>query len=162
MVNDVASADEVVEEITAAGGVAVADDHDISTPEGAKALVDKAIDTFGGLDVVVNNAGILRDRMVVSMTVEEWDAVMAVHLRGTFLMTNIAANHWRERSKQGLPNDARIDQHQLALGPARATWARATTAPPRRASPPSRSSPRASSAATGSPSTPSRRAPAPT
>jgi NAD(P)-dependent dehydrogenase (short-subunit alcohol dehydrogenase family) len=108
VVNDIAAADAVVEGITAAGGVAVADNNDISKPEGAKALIDKAIDTFGGLDVVVNNAGILRDRMVVSMSVEEWDAVMAVHLRGTFLMTNIAANHWRERSKQGQPNDARI------------------------------------------------------
>jgi NAD(P)-dependent dehydrogenase (short-subunit alcohol dehydrogenase family) len=108
VVNDVTGADTVVEAINDAGGVAVADSSDISTPAGARTLVDKAIETFGGVDVVVNNAGILRDRMVVSMTVEEWDAVMAVHLRGTFLMTNIAANHWRERSKQGLPNDARI------------------------------------------------------
>jgi NAD(P)-dependent dehydrogenase (short-subunit alcohol dehydrogenase family) len=108
VVNDVDNDDAVVEGITAAGGVAVADGSDISTPEGARTLVDKAIETYGGLDVVVNNAGILRDRMVVSMTVEEWDAVMAVHLRGTFLMTNLAANHWRERNKAGLPNDARI------------------------------------------------------
>ena len=108
VVNDVANADSVVEGITAAGGVAVADNSDISTPEGAKTLVEKAIETYDGLDVVVNNAGILRDRMVVSMTVEEWDAVMAVHLRGTFLMTNLAANYWRERSKAGQPNDARI------------------------------------------------------
>ena len=108
VVNDVANADAVVEGINAAGGVAVADNSDISTQDGAKAVVDKAIDTFGGLDVVVNNAGILRDRMVVSMTVEEWDAVMAVHLRGTFLTTHLAANYWRERSKQGLPNDARV------------------------------------------------------
>jgi len=101
-------AGEVVDEIRGMGAEAVANGEDISDPEGAKRLIDAAVETFGGLDVLVNNAGILRDRMLVNMTVEEWDAVIRVHLRGTFAPMRWAAGYWRERSKAGEPNDARI------------------------------------------------------
>jgi NAD(P)-dependent dehydrogenase (short-subunit alcohol dehydrogenase family) len=101
-------AGEVVAEIRAAGGEAVADGEDVSDWDGAQRLVARAIDTFGGLDVVVNNAGILRDRMLVNMTIEEWDAVISVHLRGTFGPARAAAGYWRERDKAGETNDARI------------------------------------------------------
>jgi NAD(P)-dependent dehydrogenase (short-subunit alcohol dehydrogenase family) len=93
----------VVEEITAAGGSAVAHFEDISEEAGAASLIATALDTWGRLDVVVNNAGILRDRMVFNMAVEDWDAVMKVHLRGHFLVTRAACVHWRERSKAGEP-----------------------------------------------------------
>jgi len=75
--------------------------------EGAQRMIATAVDTFGGLDVLVNNAGILRDRMLVNMTVEEWDAVIRVHLRGTFAPMRAAVEHWRNRSKSGETNDAR-------------------------------------------------------
>jgi NAD(P)-dependent dehydrogenase (short-subunit alcohol dehydrogenase family) len=101
-------AGEVVEEIRGMGGEAVANGEDISDPDGAKRLIDTAIETFGGLDVLVNNAGILRDRMLVNMTVEEWDAVIRVHLRGTFGPMRWAAGYWRDRAKAGETNDARI------------------------------------------------------
>ena len=81
---DPGPANEVVDEITAAGGEAVANSADVSDFAAAGALVQQAIDTYGGLDVVVSNAGILRDRMLFSMTEEEWDAVIRVHLKGTF------------------------------------------------------------------------------
>ena len=99
---------QVVDEITAAGGAAVANTDNIATWDGAKALVDQAIEVFGGLDVVVNNAGILRDRMLVNMSEEEWDSVVAVHLKGTFAVSRHAAGYWRDRSKAGETNDARI------------------------------------------------------
>jgi NAD(P)-dependent dehydrogenase (short-subunit alcohol dehydrogenase family) len=101
-------AGEVVEEIRAMGGEAVANGDDVSDWEGAQRLVNTAIETFGGLDVLVNNAGILRDRMLVNMTPEEWDAVIKVHLRGTFAPSRWAATYWRERAKEGRANDARI------------------------------------------------------
>ena len=101
-------AQQVVDEITAAGGRAVANTADISTWDGAKAIIDQAVDTFGGLDVLVNNAGILRDRMLTSMSEAEWDAVIAVHLKGTFCPTRHAAEYWRRRAKDGLANDARV------------------------------------------------------
>ena len=101
-------AGEVVDAIREMGGEAVANGDDVSDYEGAQRLISTAIDTFGGLDVVVNNAGILRDRMLVNMTTDEWDAVIRVHLRGTFATSKIAAEYWRERSKAGEDNDARI------------------------------------------------------
>jgi NAD(P)-dependent dehydrogenase (short-subunit alcohol dehydrogenase family) len=101
-------AGEVVDEIRAGGGEAVANGDDVSDWEGAQRLINTAVETFGGLDVLVNNAGILRDRMLVNMTDDEWDAVIKVHLRGTFGPTRWAAAYWRERSKAGEANDARI------------------------------------------------------
>jgi NAD(P)-dependent dehydrogenase (short-subunit alcohol dehydrogenase family) len=106
--NDAGPADEVVAEIRADGGEAVANADDISSWDGAERLVQQAIDTFGGLDVLVNNAGILRDRMVFSMTEQEWDAVIRVHLKGTFAPSHFAAQYWRDRSKEGETNDARL------------------------------------------------------
>jgi NAD(P)-dependent dehydrogenase (short-subunit alcohol dehydrogenase family) len=101
-------AGEVVDEIRAMGGEAVANGDDVSSWEGAQRLVNTAIDTFGRLDVLVNNAGILRDRMIVNMTEEEWDAVIGVHLKGTFATSHFAASYWRQLSKNGEEVDARI------------------------------------------------------
>lgn len=103
-----APAEEVVKEIEAMGGAAVANAEDVSDWEGARRMVDQAVSTFGGLDVLVNNAGILRDRMIFNMTIEEWDAVIKVHMRGTFCPTRHAVGYWRERAKAGEQNDARV------------------------------------------------------
>jgi NAD(P)-dependent dehydrogenase (short-subunit alcohol dehydrogenase family) len=101
-------AHDVVEEIRAMGGDAVANGDNVADWDGAQRLVAAAVDTFGGLDVLVNNAGILRDRMLVNMTEAEWDAVINVHLKGTFAPARMAAAYWRERVKSGTTNDARI------------------------------------------------------
>jgi NAD(P)-dependent dehydrogenase (short-subunit alcohol dehydrogenase family) len=101
-------AGEVVDAIRDSGGEAVANGDDVSDWDGAGRLINTAIDTFGGLDILVNNAGILRDRMLVNMTIDEWDAVIRVHLRGTFAPTQRAAAYWREREKAGETNDARV------------------------------------------------------
>ncbi len=101
-------AGQVVEEVRGMGGEAVANGDDIADVDGAARLIATAIDTFGGLDVLVNNAGILRDRMFVNMTADEWDAVIRVHLRGTFAPMRAAVDYWRNRSKAGEANDARI------------------------------------------------------
>jgi len=105
---DATPSQEVVDEIKALGGEAVANYDDVSDFDGAKRLVQTAIDSFGGLDVLVNNAGILRDRMLVNMTIDEWDAVIKVHLRGTFATSHHAANYWRDKSKAGEAVDARL------------------------------------------------------
>ncbi|WP_449062083.1 SDR family oxidoreductase [Planomonospora algeriensis] len=89
---------EVVELITKNGGEAVVSGDDVATPEGAKAIVRSAIDAFGRVDIVVNNAGILRDRSFGKMSVEEWDAVIAVHLRGAFLVTHAAFPYLKEQA----------------------------------------------------------------
>ncbi|MGV0577845.1 SDR family oxidoreductase [Mycolicibacterium elephantis] len=102
------SAQEVVDTIVTAGGRAVANTGDISTWAGAKSLIDQAVDSFGGIDVLVNNAGILRDRMLPAMSEDEWDAVIRVHLKGTFGPTRHAAEFWRSRAKSGATNDARV------------------------------------------------------
>jgi NAD(P)-dependent dehydrogenase (short-subunit alcohol dehydrogenase family) len=94
-------ATEVAEEIRTAGGEAVAHHEDISEPDGAASLVSLALATWGRIDALVNNAGILRDRMIFNMSVDDWDAVSKVHLRGTFLCTQRVCAHWRERSKTG-------------------------------------------------------------
>ncbi len=94
-------AEEVVGEIRAAGGEAVADTHDISTAEGGEALVARAVDEWGRLDVVVNNAGFGRPRMVFNMSSAEWDDVIRVHLRGTFSVTAPACRWWRAETKAG-------------------------------------------------------------
>jgi NAD(P)-dependent dehydrogenase (short-subunit alcohol dehydrogenase family) len=101
-------ADEVVEEIRAMGGEALANGADVADWEQTRALVAETIDVFGGLDVVVNNAGFLRDRMFVSAEESEWDAVIRVHLKGHFCTTRHAAEYWRNQSKAGEAVDARI------------------------------------------------------
>ena len=150
----------VVEEINAAGGDAIANARRRLDWAGAEALVQRAIETFGRLDVLVNNAGILRDRMLVNMTEEDWDAVIRVHLKGTFGPTHFAAAYWRERAKAGRRVDARVintsstsglfaNPGQANYGAAKAGIATLSSSPPR------------SSAATASPSTRSRRARSP-
>jgi NAD(P)-dependent dehydrogenase (short-subunit alcohol dehydrogenase family) len=94
-------AQQVVDEIVALGGEAVANTANVADFEDAKALVDQAVDAFGDLHVLVNNAGILRDRVLVNMTEAEWDAIMTVHLKGHFCPTRHAAAYWRERTKAG-------------------------------------------------------------
>jgi len=101
-------AQTVADEITAAGGQAVANTDDISTWDGARRLIEAAVEAFGGLDVVVNNAGILRDKMIVTMTEQDWDAVIGVHLKGTLAVLHHAAAYWRQRAKDGHANDARV------------------------------------------------------
>ncbi len=103
-----APAQRVVEEIRALGGEAVAEGSDIATDAGAQRLVATALETFGRLDVLVNNAGFLRDRMLVNLSEEEWDAVMRVHLKGHFLPLKHAGLHWRAESKAGRRPDARV------------------------------------------------------
>jgi NAD(P)-dependent dehydrogenase (short-subunit alcohol dehydrogenase family) len=105
---DLTPAQEVVNEILAAGGKAIVDGADISDWEQSKAMVQRAIDTFGHLDILINNAGILRDRMLVNMTEADWDLVIKVHLKGTFAPTHHAANYWRTESKAGRQRDARV------------------------------------------------------
>jgi NAD(P)-dependent dehydrogenase (short-subunit alcohol dehydrogenase family) len=106
--SDLSPAQQVVAEIEAAGGSAVADGENVADFEGARRLVQHAVDAFGRLDIAVNNAGILRDRMLVNMAEEEWDAVISVHLKGHFSVTHHAASHWRERSKAGEQVRARV------------------------------------------------------
>jgi len=105
---DPGPANEVVEEIKGMGGEAVANSDDVSDFANAGRLVQQAIETYGGLDVVVSNAGILRDRMIFSMAEEEWDAVIRVHLKGTFAPIRHAAQYWRDRAKAGETNNARV------------------------------------------------------
>ncbi|MED7930857.1 SDR family oxidoreductase [Nonomuraea sp. LP-02] len=102
------AAADVVAEIEAMGGEAIVNGEDVSDFDGAERLVRAAIERFGDLHVLVNNAGILRDRMLVNMTADEWDAVIRVHLRGTFAPLRHAAAYWRGKAKAGEPVDARI------------------------------------------------------
>ena len=101
-------AEEVVAEITAAGGEAIANDDDVTSWEGGRHLVDSAVEAFGDLHVLVNNAGILRDRVLVNMTEDEWDRVINVHLKGHFVPTRHAAAYWRAQSKAGLAVHASV------------------------------------------------------
>ena len=106
--NDLSPAQQVVAEIESMGGAAVANGDDVSSWDGAENMINQAVETFGDLHVLVNNAGILRDRMLVNMTEAEWDAVVQVHLKGTFAPTRHAAGYWRVQKKQGKDVDARI------------------------------------------------------
>lgn len=110
VVNDIneAAAQAVVDEISAAGGKAVVNTSDITNYDDAANAVKQAIDAFGELHIVLNNAGINRDRMFASMTEAEWDAIMAVHLKGHFCISSHAVHYWRDLSKAGNPVDARI------------------------------------------------------
>lgn len=102
-------AGEVIEEIRGMGGEAIADGADVSDFDAAGRMIQTAIDTYGGLDVLINNAGILRDRMLVNMSEDEWDVVTKVHLKGTFAPSRHAAGYWRAKSKeQGGPVDGRL------------------------------------------------------
>jgi NAD(P)-dependent dehydrogenase (short-subunit alcohol dehydrogenase family) len=105
---DTAPAQQVVDEIVAAGGQAVANGDDVADWPGAQRLVDTALQSFGRLDVLVNNAGFLRDRMLANLSEQEWDAVIRVHLKGHFAPMRHAAAHWRVESKAGRRPDARI------------------------------------------------------
>ena len=109
-------AHDVVAEIEAMGGEAIANGDDVSDFEGAGRLIQQAIDHFGRLDILINNAGILRDRMLTNMSEAEWDAVIKVHLKGTFGPTRHAAAYWRERVKAGEDNDARVINTSSASG----------------------------------------------
>ncbi|MFV0309648.1 MAG: SDR family NAD(P)-dependent oxidoreductase [Desertimonas sp.] len=106
--SDATAAQEVVAEIAAAGGEAVASHHDVADAEQAEAMIRLAIDTFGDVHALVNNAGILRDRMVFGMSDAEWDDVVRVHLRGHFLPTRAAARHWRDQAKAGQAVNASV------------------------------------------------------
>lgn len=105
---DLSPAEQVVQEIKGMGGEAVANGDSVSSWEGSQRLINTAVETFGDLHVLVNNAGILRDRVLVNMTEEEWDAVINVHLKGTFAPSHWAAAYWREQSKAGKPVSGRI------------------------------------------------------
>src|SRR5213079_1061928 len=98
---DASAAQTVVDEIAETGGEAVANHDDVSTWEGAANLIQEGVEAFGQVDVLVNNAGILRDAFIASMTEEQWDAVLNVHLRGHFCALHHAVDHWRSRSKAG-------------------------------------------------------------
>ena len=110
VVNDINrdAAQAVVDEIVAAGGKAIVNTSDITNYQDSLNAVKEAIDAFGDLHVVLNNAGINRDRMFASMTEDEWDAIMAVHLKGHFCISSHAVHYWRGQSKEGKAVDARI------------------------------------------------------
>lgn len=110
VVNDIRfeAAQAVVDEITAVGGKALANQGDITDMAGAQGIVDAALEAFGEVHAVVNNAGIVRDRMFLKTTEDDWDAVMRVHLRGHFCLANILANRWRDLAKDGVTVGGRI------------------------------------------------------
>jgi len=110
VVNDIRldAAQAVVADIGASGGKAIADAGDITTMAGAQGIVDAALAAFGEVHVLVNNAGILRDKMFVSLSEDDWDAVMRVHLKGHFCLANILGRRWRDSAKAGNRIDARI------------------------------------------------------
>ena len=110
VVNDIRreAAEEVVAEIRQAGGQAIANADDITTTATAQHIVDAALAAFGEVHVLVNNAGILRDRMFISLSEDDWDAVMRVHLKGHFCLANILGKRWRDLAKAGQPVAARI------------------------------------------------------
>jgi NAD(P)-dependent dehydrogenase (short-subunit alcohol dehydrogenase family) len=105
---DISPAQQVVDEIKKAGGEAVANGDSVSDFKGAQRIFQCAVDTFGKLNIVVNNAGILRDRMIFNMSEDDWDSVIAVHLKGTFAVTRFAAEYWRNEHKNGNIHNGRI------------------------------------------------------
>lgn len=110
VVNDirVEAAEQVVDEIRLAGGQAIANAGDITAMAGAQGIIDAAVDAFGEVHVLVNNAGILRDRMFLSLSEDDWDQVMRVHLKGHFCLSNLLGRRWRDAAKAGQAIDARI------------------------------------------------------
>jgi NAD(P)-dependent dehydrogenase (short-subunit alcohol dehydrogenase family) len=110
IVNDIRAeaAQAVVDEIAAAGGQALASSEDITRLATAQKIVDAAVARFGEVHAVVNNAGVLRDRMFISLSEEDWDEVMRVHLKGHFCLANVLAKRWRDQSKAGVKLDTRI------------------------------------------------------
>ncbi|MDP9067088.1 MAG: SDR family oxidoreductase [Actinomycetota bacterium] len=106
--SDQTPAQQVADEIKGRGGEATANYDNVADFEGAGRMIAQAVSDFGRLDILVNNAGILRDRMLVSMTEDEWDAVITVHLKGHFAPTHHAANYWRQQSKAGETVNARV------------------------------------------------------
>jgi NAD(P)-dependent dehydrogenase (short-subunit alcohol dehydrogenase family) len=110
VVNDINTdaAQAVVNEITAAGGTAVVNSSDITNYDDSLNAIKQALESYGDLHIVLNNAGVNRDRMFASMTEQEWDIIMAVHLKGHFCISSHAVHYWRGRSKEGKPVDARI------------------------------------------------------
>ena len=131
-----------------AGGEAVANGDDVADFDGAGRMVAAAIEAFGGLDAVVNNAGFVRDRMFANAAEDEWDAVVRVHLKGHFAVARHAAAHWRDQAKAGDARRRPHHQHQLGRRASSARSARPPTPPPRPASPRSPSCRPPSSAAT--------------
>src|SRR5438105_13072379 len=109
-------AQDVVAEIKKMGGQAIANGDSVADFKAAKRIVQCALDTFGKLDIVGNNAGILRDRMIFNMTEEEWDAVLNVHLKGTFNCTRHACEYWREQHKLGTVLNGRVINTSSAAG----------------------------------------------
>lgn len=110
VINDIRAeaAQAVADEVRAAGGQAIANTGDITTLAGAQSILDATLAAFGDVHVLVNNAGVLRDRMFLSLSEEDWDTVMRVHLRGHFCMGNTFGRYWRDRKKAGHAVDARI------------------------------------------------------
>ena len=106
--SDLTPAQQVVAEIKDLGGQAIVNGDNVADWQGAQRLINSAIETFGDLDILVNNAGILRDRVLVNMTEEEWDAVIAVHLKGHFAPSRWAAAYWREQHKAGVSKPRNI------------------------------------------------------
>ena len=114
---DATPAERVVEEIRSLGGQAIADAHDVSDWAGAEALIHTTISEFGTLDILVNNAGILRDRTIAAMSIEEWDSVIKVHLRGTFAPSHFAAAYWKAKAKaSGRPVNGRLSNTSSPSG----------------------------------------------
>ena len=117
---DATPAQQVVDEIEAKGGRAIANYDSVSSWTGAEAMIQQAVDTFGGLDVLVNNAGILRDKMSFNMDESEWDQVIDVHLKGHFATSRFAARYWRLKSKEtGAPGQRQDREHRVGVGAVR-------------------------------------------